>query len=1089
MQDEIQMFDNSEPPDWLLAKLASGEVLWNKGDEGQLLLVRVCRTCQCAQSSCICDAPVTDSIPIWRDGQGMNERLAKYLKGKKEVHAAEKSSPSFKPRTAQEMQRRVTLWTPVKGVPSYHPFAFYMRKLFQPSDRVLIQLIHATETFFVRDDVYFTSRDGVTYRSSNGQTLTVNKDEEKKCYVGAIGVKENLVSPRASTKKQPGTLVKVTDETFAHTLKAKNADGWNVYITMNPIREESKARRKNDIDCIRSVYCEVDDNGEDCLNAILASVKAGEVPDPSIILESSIGKFQFIWFVQDFTILQQEALNKALQVKFKTDPKSVDCSRVLRLPGFFNTKAKYDTKPLVTVYSESPTVAAGVRYSPSDFKIDTEIKSSAPMGVAPPPETIAAIYSVIEEALTKAGIDYSSEETKGNWICHFRFVCPNPLHTTVDRYRTISIRTDGVIGSNCYHSNCDGNDWKSWMRPFLEDAGNEKMHFPKPVEAKTEESKTEKTIEFRAHSEVCLVFEAAEDVALARKLGFNAERSDSAYSKMFDEYSLIVLCGEIVSDKGWDEAARALAKSHPSKYSGGGVEKIKLPADLTAAPEIRWKRKVYPPCQSLTVAALQYSGNQLKDYFENFLSLEAVQKSSTKPAETIETDEENLEFDMTPEEMAIQDAAEYPVRKLKESAGPHFDESILYGPIGEVTKRISEYNESHIAAIYLNLLVSIGNLFGRGPHFHINKSTHYLNESLACVGDSSVARKGQGADEVNSFLSNFAGEWLTRCNSSGFGSGQGIIYQIRDDVTFQTPIKEKGVVMGYKEVTKKGIADKRLCIREDELSGLFKLAARSEDKTDELIRNGWDGKKLSNLVAGKTEVGESNSLVCREPMLSIVGYTTPSLAKTTLVTGADTSGFGNRFLWCHIRRLKLVPLGGPDIEWGYEKITFKSQEMSVPEYFFQMLAQAKKDRLIPLAKNARKFWENLYYKLEKNKRGFVARMTSRGAGHIRRLATILCLIDCEDAVQIKHLEAAKAIWDYCVESARYIFVGVTPEQMQIMRLAKNKQDITRTDVHNLFSRKKTGDWINAQLAGLVAGGYLVPVGEAFRFKRMAEDPK
>ena len=451
--------------------------------------------------------------------------------------------------------------------------------------------------------------------------------------------------------------------------------------------------------------------------------------------------------------------------------------------------------------------------------------------------------------------------------------------------------------------------------------------------------------------------------------------------------------------------------------------------------------------------------------------------------------EEVFEYDMTPEEMAEQDAAEYPVRKLKVSAGPHFDESILYGPVGEVAKKISKYNESHIAATYLNLLVSLGNIFGRGPHFTINKTTHYLIEFLACVGDSSTARKGQGSDEVNAFLSLFANDWLENCNPSGFGSGQGIIYQIRDDVTFQTPVKSKGVVTGYRDVTKKGVADKRLCLREDELSGLFKLAAKSEDKTDELIRRAWDGKKLSNLVAGKTEIGESNSLVCREPMISIVGYTTPSLAKSTLVAGADTSGFGNRFLWCHIRRLQLAPFGGPDIDWGSEMLTHKNQTVSFPIYFYNMVKEAQKNRLIPLATSARKFYQNLYDRVERPRRGFVARMTSRGAPHIRRLATILCLVDSEDAVRVEHLKAAEAIWNYCVESTRYIFVGYTQEQASVLRLARSKDIISLTDVHDLFDRHKTADWIKAQLRGLVVDGYLTTSNNTWRLKRMPEEPK
>ena len=40
------------------------------------------------------------------------------------------------------------------------------------------------------------------------------------------------------------------------------------------------------------------------------------VPKPNVILESSRKKYQFIWFVKDFTGETQEALNEALVAKF-----------------------------------------------------------------------------------------------------------------------------------------------------------------------------------------------------------------------------------------------------------------------------------------------------------------------------------------------------------------------------------------------------------------------------------------------------------------------------------------------------------------------------------------------------------------------------------------------------------------------------------------------------------------------------------------------------------------------------------------------------------------------------------------------------
>jgi hypothetical protein len=219
----LKALDFETAPDWLLAKVTTGETLWDTRFPGRLLLVRVCRTCQCASASCICDAPVIDAIPVWRRGQGANEKLARYLGVKKEVHTAEKSLPSFKPYTAAEMARRITLWSPVKGVPSRHPAAVYMRKLFAEGDRVLVQLIHATETYIRVDDTFYNSRDTGDvriYTSSKGSvTVTLvastneKGEESKQFYVGQRRDKESIVSPSSSTRE------------YEQIAKQLNADG------------------------------------------------------------------------------------------------------------------------------------------------------------------------------------------------------------------------------------------------------------------------------------------------------------------------------------------------------------------------------------------------------------------------------------------------------------------------------------------------------------------------------------------------------------------------------------------------------------------------------------------------------------------------------------------------------------------------------------------------------------------------------------------------------------------------------------------------------------------------------------------------
>jgi len=102
-------------------------------------------------------------------------------------------------------------------------------------------------------------------------------------------------------------------------------------------------------------------------------------------------------------------------------------------------------------------------------------------------------------------------------------------------------------------------------------------------------------------------------------------------------------------------------------------------------------------------------------------------------------------------------------------------------------------------------------------------------------------------------------------------------------------------------------------------------------------------------------------------------------------------------------------------------------------------------------------------------------MCARGVAHVRRLALIFALLDMRDVVDSQHLQAAKKLWDYCMESARYIFGdGTTKEQLQIvnwMRLHAGATTV-RQITDEVFHRNRKVEWVKIQMDGLVKVGRL-----------------
>jgi hypothetical protein len=109
------------------------------------------------------------------------------------------------------------------------------------------------------------------------------------------------------------------------------------------------------------LYLDLDADGDRRLSALRES---NTVPPPTAVIHTSIGKYQVIWRVRGFPIPEQEAMLKGLALTFGGDRACTDCTRVFRLPGFFNRKYS----PAFRVTSEMHAIQS--IYSPSDFTLE-----------------------------------------------------------------------------------------------------------------------------------------------------------------------------------------------------------------------------------------------------------------------------------------------------------------------------------------------------------------------------------------------------------------------------------------------------------------------------------------------------------------------------------------------------------------------------------------------------------------------------------------------------------------------------------------------------------------------------------------------
>src|SRR6266480_5534638 len=437
-----------------------------------------------------------------------------------------------------------------------------------------------------------------------------------------------------------------------------------------------------------------------------------------------------------------------------------------------------------------------------------------------------------------------------------------------------------------------------------------------------------------------------------------------------------------------------------------------------------------------------------------------AEKSAEFIAEYDKEKEAHSHYVMTKEEYERESEKEFPIYILPKQPGPKWDDSILYGDAGNVIRKASRYNEAHPAGMLLDFLVSVGSVIGRGPYFNINETRHYTNEFMARVGDSSKSRKGSGRDSIEGILKLVDPDWYSNRIESGFGSGEAIISRVRDDVV-ETKLNHK--TGKFENTVVPGIKDKRLSIREGELASIFVLAGKPESRADIVMRDGWDGKALRNVVKGKNKDGFSNSAKCEEPHLSISGDTTIHELRQKMPTGADENGFGNRFIYVYVHRVKLCPQGGPPIDWSQEIVNFQ-----------QVVKFARGMKHVSMSDQARKWWNKNYSKFEQQgPDGLAGKMTSRAAAHIRRIAMIYALIDLSDQIELEHFQAAEKLWNYCEESAMFIFGGVTKEQLRILNWIEQRGTATFNQIRDeLFNRHRPVADIRADVDQLAKAGKL-----------------
>lgn len=400
---------------------------------------------------------------------------------------------------------------------------------------------------------------------------------------------------------------------------------------------------------------------------------------------------------------------------------------------------------------------------------------------------------------------------------------------------------------------------------------------------------------------------------------------------------------------------------------------------------------------------------------------------------------------------------EVPATILK-SPWPVLASEALHGLAGEYVRALDPHTEADPVAVLVQFLAFFGNIIGRGSYSVVEADRHCFNLYVVLVGESSKGRKGVSRNQALRPFHAIDGEWAEQRLQDGLSSGEGLIWAVRDPIQRSDKTRGRNEQPKYETVTvDPGVTDKRLVITEAEFASPLRILAREGNTLSAILRRAWDSGGLNSLT-------KNSPAKATGAHISVIGHVTRQELLRYLTSTEAGNGFGNRILWCCVRRSKLLPEGGRAHTVDFGPL---SRVLGEAVRFAKNAGELKRDP------KAAEIWERVYADLSEGKPGLLGSMIARSEAQVLRLSGLYALLDRSKVVRPEHLLAALALWDYCETSALYIFGEALGDPMadEILRaLRQTPAGLTRTEIRDLFGRNRRSDEIGRALSTLLDGG-------------------
>lgn len=367
---------------------------------------------------------------------------------------------------------------------------------------------------------------------------------------------------------------------------------------------------------------------------------------------------------------------------------------------------------------------------------------------------------------------------------------------------------------------------------------------------------------------------------------------------------------------------------------------------------------------------------------------------------------------------------------------PQLDDAALHGLPGEVVRTIAPYTEADNAAVLASFLTIFGCYVGPSPRM-IAGGVHPARLHTLIIGRSAKARKGSSVFPLLQIFEQIDPDWTQNQIVGGFGSGEAVISTAAD-------------------------GDPRVLIREEEFAKILAVAARQGSTISQLLRGAWDSGKLERRLAGSSQVVEGAHIALLAHVT--VGEFLEKLERTDV-----SGGTVNRLLMVAAGRSKRISRGAalPDDELS-RLVKLTREAVARSRHLGRM-------RYTP-AGGA--LWDVMYDHLaDDDPPGPLGDAIARAEPQVLRLSITYAAADGTAEIDVPHLSAAYAVWQYARATAAEVFPSrpLSDDETKLLRALVEAGDagLTGDQKRDVFHRHRTAEQIETMLATLHRMGLAV----------------